>query len=119
MVGETVERAAADVGVIVVGVARVHDLVLAHAGRDAFEETQLTQQDGVIGDAHRSARPQRQTFEIGLGGGEHLRHALATHSRAYLSPVTPEQRYSLHNVAYSRVSSSGSKGPARPRTTSR
>ena len=33
-----------------------------------------------------------------------MRHALSTHSRPYLSPVTPEQRYCLHSAAYSSVS---------------
>src|SRR6266536_2313022 len=46
------------------------------------------------------------------------RQAAATHSSPYLSPTTVPQRYCLARWAYSLVSSFGSNGTCRPRTTS-
>ena len=42
------------------------NLILAHARRHALQQAQLAHQRGMVGNAHRTPRPQRQPFEIRL-----------------------------------------------------
>ena len=84
------EQATDRVGMIVRAAPAVIDRVLAAAVRVAFQQAQLAQQAGMIGQVDKTARERRQSFEVERDFGSSLRiyvmpqvcHAPATHPKA-------------------------------------
>lgn len=120
------EQATDRVGMIVRAAPAVIDRVLAAAVRVAFQQAQLAQQAGMIGQVDETARERRQSFEVEL----RLRQLAADirdatglprarePSESVIIAVTSLTPYSLHSSANVLVVSFGSNGGATPRATS-